>query len=168
MPIQLDHTDTISEVDQIVEALFTLPAEKVTEVHDFVAFLQAHYSQPSAVDVSDAWDEQHLHDLTDDRLLRNTASDDATAGHSHGSLISPSPEFLESIATFDRLLPQLLEQYRGQAVAISQGRVIAFGPDKMTVWEQVISEYGQIPCYIEWVEPDVPRKVRMPSVRVVR
>lgn len=144
-----------TQVQQIVEALFTLPTEKMTEVHDFVVFLQVRYSQPSSVDVSEAWDEQDLHD-------------DAIAGHIPGSLISPSPEFLESVSAFDRLLPQLLEEYRGRAVAIAQGRVIASGPDKMTVWEQVIAQYGQIPCYIEWVEPDVPRRIRMPSVRIVR
>ncbi|MBI3958615.1 MAG: hypothetical protein HY328_07385 [Chloroflexi bacterium] len=156
------------QVKRIVEALFTLPSEKLAEVDDFVAFLQARHGQPSAVDVSETWDEQELPDLTDDLSAYDTTGDDAIAEHRHSPSLSPPPAFLESVATFDRLLPQLLEQYRGQAVAISQGRVIASGPDKMSVWEQVIAEYGQIPCYIEWVEPDVPRKVRMPSVRVVR
>lgn len=164
MSVHTKHLASEGQVKRIVKALFTLPAEKVTEVDDFVAFLQARHSQPSAVDV----DEQELPDLTDDLSAYDTADDDATTEHRHGPSLSPPPAFLESVATFDRLLPQLLEQYRGQAVAISQDRVIASGPDKMSVWEQVISEYGEIPCYIEWVEPDAPRKVRMPSVRVVR
>lgn len=168
MPVELDYTDTSAEVDQIVTALRALPVDKVVEVRDFVWSLQAQYVRSPAVDVNDDRSEQELPDLTDNLSSHHTASNDAPAGHSRGPSLSPPPEFLESVATFERLLPQLLEQYRGQAVAISQDRVIASGPDKMSVWEQVISEYGQIPFYVEWVEPDAPRKVRMPSVRVVR
>jgi hypothetical protein len=64
MPIQLDHTDTISEVDQIVEALFTLPVDKVAEVRDFVWFLQARYVHSPSIDCSDGWSEQDTQDLT--------------------------------------------------------------------------------------------------------
>jgi hypothetical protein len=46
-----------------LEALSTLPAEKVAEVYDFVTFLRERYGQRTAVDVSDAWSEEDLHDL---------------------------------------------------------------------------------------------------------
>jgi hypothetical protein len=54
---------TRTQAREILEALSTLPPEKVAEVHDFVTFLQERYGQRTAVDVSDAWSEEDLHDL---------------------------------------------------------------------------------------------------------
>lgn len=54
---------TRTQARDILEALSTLPTEKVAEVYDFVAFLRERYGQPTAVDVSDAWSEEDLHDL---------------------------------------------------------------------------------------------------------
>ena len=42
---------------------FSLPPEKAAEVYDFVTFLQERYGQRTAVDMSDAWSEEDLHDL---------------------------------------------------------------------------------------------------------
>lgn len=77
-------------------------------------------------------------------------------------------EFAREVNAFERLRPSLLERYAGQAVAIYQDRVVAVGDDKMAVYAQVLKEFGPVPCYIEWVETDSPRRVRMPSVRVKR
>jgi len=73
------------------------------------------------------------------------------------------PEFSLEVAAFERLRPTLQEQYGGQVVAIYQGDVVAVGSDKMGVLAQVQAEYGSIPCYIEWVEPETPRRARVTS-----
>jgi len=54
---------TRTQAREILEALSVLPPEKVAEVYDLVAFLQERYGQRTAVDVSDAWSEEDLHDL---------------------------------------------------------------------------------------------------------
>lgn len=63
MATQIEQLLLKSEVERIVEALFTLPADKVTAVRDYVWFLQAQYGQP-ALDVSDEWSEQDIADLS--------------------------------------------------------------------------------------------------------
>lgn len=85
------------------------------------------------------------------------------------ALPSPVPsDFAAEVNAFEQLRPTLLTQYSGRVVAIYQGRVVATGDDKMAVLGQVLDEYGPVHCYIEWVEADSPRRVRMPSVRVKR
>jgi PHD/YefM family antitoxin component YafN of YafNO toxin-antitoxin module len=79
---------------------------------------------------------------------------------------SISANFEAEIAAFEQLKPALLERYPGRAVAIYQGQVVEVGDDKMEVLAQVIDKLGDVSCYIEWVEPDAPRRVRVPSVRV--
>jgi len=54
---------TRTQARHILEALITLPTEKVAEVYDFVTYLQERYGQRATVDVSDAWSEEDLHDL---------------------------------------------------------------------------------------------------------
>ena len=54
---------TRTQAREILEALSTLPTEKVAEVYDFITFLQERYGKRTAVDVSDAWNEEDLHDL---------------------------------------------------------------------------------------------------------
>lgn len=74
------------------------------------------------------------------------------------------PNFEAEVAAFERLKPELLKQYPGQAVAIYQGKVIAVGPDKMTVLGEVYEQYGEIHCFVEQVVETTPRRVRIPSV----
>lgn len=64
MSSQTKTLDSERQVQQIVDALFTLPPEKVAEVRDYVWFLQARYSRSPVVDVGDSWSEQDMHDLT--------------------------------------------------------------------------------------------------------
>ncbi len=52
------------QVRQIVQVLMTLPPEKVSEVWDFVAFLQERYVTTTFLDVSDMWTDQDLADIT--------------------------------------------------------------------------------------------------------
>ena len=54
---------TRSQTREILDALLTLPPEKVAEVYDYITFLQERYGRRTAVDVSDAWSEEDLHDL---------------------------------------------------------------------------------------------------------
>lgn len=84
---------------------------------------------------------------------------------------SPAPpEFLREVEAFERLKPILLsqEEYCGRAVAIHQGQVVAVGDDKMEVLAEAWEEFGEVPIYVEWVEPETPRRVRIPSVKVVK
>jgi hypothetical protein len=89
--------------------------------------------------------------------LDTTEADEAEAG------------FEAEAAAFDRLRSSLLEQFKGQYVAVYQGKVVASGGDRFELLRQVHQEFGPIPCYIDLVEPDSSiRKVRIPSVWVVR
>lgn len=73
------------------------------------------------------------------------------------------PEFLRAIADFERLKPGLLKQYKGRAVAIYRGQVIGVGDSILGVHETVIAQFGSIPCYVEWVEEQIPRRVQITS-----
>lgn len=74
-----------------------------------------------------------------------------------------SPQFLREVEAFERLKPELLQQYKGRVVAIYQGQVVAVGDDVLAVHNSVIEKYGSVPCYVEWVEEQTPRRVRTVS-----
>jgi hypothetical protein len=78
--------------------------------------------------------------------------------------LSAPPEFLQEIAAFEKLKPELLKQYKGRAVGIYQGEVVAVGDDILSVHDTVINKFGQVPCYVEWVEEQTPRIARITSV----
>lgn len=78
------------------------------------------------------------------------------------------PALQQEIEAFEQLKPQLLQTHPGQYVAVYQGHVIAAGNDKMELLGQVWETFGDIICYIEKVEAETPRRVRMPSVWVKR
>ena len=75
-------------------------------------------------------------------------------------------EFGQEVVAFERLKPALLKQHAGRAVAIHRGRVVAVGDDKMSVLAEVLAQFGPVPCYIEWVAPETPRRVRISSAWV--
>jgi len=77
-------------------------------------------------------------------------------------------EFDQEVAAFERLKPALLKQHAGQAVAIHHGQVVAVGDDKMSVLAEVLAQFGPVPCYIERVAPETPRRVRISSAWVAR
>jgi hypothetical protein len=73
--------------------------------------------------------------------------------------------FEQEAEAFDRLKPMLLEKYAGHYVAVYQGQVVASGSDKFEVQQQVHDQFGEVPCFIERVEPDYEMRVaRMPSL----
>ena len=81
--------------------------------------------------------------------------------------ISPVyPDFEAEVVAFERLKPELLEHYRGRAVAIYQGQVVEVGDNKMKVLARALERFGDAHCYVEWAEPDAPRRARIPSAWV--
>lgn len=100
-------------------------------------------------------------------FLRFKVRTDASVGEVTKVAAPPAPaEFLQAVAAFDRLKPQLLSEHGGRVVAIYQDRVVAVGDDRLSVFDEVVQKYGYVPCYIEWVEPETPRRARMPSAWV--
>jgi hypothetical protein len=88
--------------------------------------------------------------------------DRAPGAPRHAQPIAP-PEFLREIAAFEQLKPELLKQYQGRVVAIYQGQVVAVGDSVLGVHDAVTAKFGPVPCYVEWVEEQTPRRVRMVS-----
>ncbi len=76
--------------------------------------------------------------------------------------------FEVELAHFERLKPQLLQQYPDRYVAIHQGKVVAVGDDKMDVLATAEAALGNVPLYVGQVTLNGPRRVRMPSSRIVR
>lgn len=70
-------------------------------------------------------------------------------------------------AAFQRMLPELLKQYPGRAVAIYNGEVIGVGDDKMALWSQARRDLGPVPVYVQMVEYP-PRVYKMPHRKVKR
>ncbi len=77
-------------------------------------------------------------------------------------------QFLAEVAAFERLKPTLLQTHYGQVVAIYQAQVAVVGSTREMVLRQMRERFGNVPCYVEWVAEDVPRRVRVPSVRRVK
>ncbi len=77
-------------------------------------------------------------------------------------------EFQREVTAFEHLKPALQEHHSGRVVAIHGGQVIAVGDDKMAVLDDVTAKLGPVPCYIEWVEPETPRRARISSAWVAQ
>ncbi len=71
--------------------------------------------------------------------------------------------FEKEVAAFEQQKSQLLQTYPGKIVAIYQGRVVAVGDDRLKLHDEVIERYGNVPCYVENVDADAPRLVRITS-----
>jgi predicted transcriptional regulator len=78
------------------------------------------------------------------------------------------PELEREIKAFAQLKPELLQKYKGRVVAIYQGQVVAVGDDRMEVLGVVLENLGPVPCYIEWVEEETPRRVRITSTWITQ
>jgi len=68
-------------------------------------------------------------------------------------------------AAFRQILPELLKQYPGRAVAIYNGQVVAVGDDRMEVWERARHQLKGAPVYVQTVEYS-PRVYKMPYRKV--
>ena len=70
-------------------------------------------------------------------------------------------------AAFERMLPELLKQYPGQAVAIYKGEVVGVGDDEIAVWEEARKKFKGATIYVQIVEYP-PRIYKMPHRKVIR
>ena len=68
---------------------------------------------------------------------------------------------------FVRMLPELLKQYPGQAVAIHNGEVVGVGDDEVAVWEEARKKFKGAPIYVQIVEYP-PRVYKLPHRKVIR
>ncbi len=76
-------------------------------------------------------------------------------------------QFEREKAAFQRLLPELLEKYAGQWVAIVNEQVTDVGPDFSTVIQRTRARFGKRPVVVQQVLKE-PRIYRLPSPRIVR
>lgn len=72
--------------------------------------------------------------------------------------------FEREVAAFKALMPELLKQYPGQYVAIYQGQVAGHGDNRLALVKEVYNQFGEVPCYVEKVTSEPPRRVRIPSI----
>ena len=54
---------TQEQAKELLRALQELPADKVTEVYDYVTFLHERYSDKPSVDTSETWSDEDIKDL---------------------------------------------------------------------------------------------------------
>jgi hypothetical protein len=78
--------------------------------------------------------------------------------------------FEREVAAFERMLPDLLQKYRGQVVAIHGGEVVEVGTPGEGVAEvsgRVYERLGYVPVYFQHVT-ETPRVYRISGPRVVQ
>jgi len=75
--------------------------------------------------------------------------------------------FAQERATFERLLPHLLQEHPGKVVAIYQGKIVEIGEEIGATLEKVYARYGYVPCYVGRVEAP-PRIYKISHRKVVR
>lgn len=78
--------------------------------------------------------------------------------------------FAHEAASFERMLPELLQEYRGRVVAIHDGQVVEVGHPGESVAKvagRVYDQIGYVPVYIQQVE-ERPRIYRITGPRLVR
>lgn len=73
----------------------------------------------------------------------------------------PRSKLEKEMAAFRQLLPELLNEYRGQFVAIHEEKMVANGPDLVSVAMAAYDRFGYQPIYVDLVTEE-----RMPPVRV--
>ena len=157
MQITFSQPRSETQIQQIVEALETLPSVKVTEVHDFVRFLQGSYAVSETAGAGYNRNEQDTQDPLAAIFMEERPAPP----------LAPA-EFEREMVAFQRLESALEAQYGGRVVAIHGGEVVAVGDDKMAVLDTVLASLGPVPWYIDRVAPGVPRRVRVPSAWIAR
>ena len=75
--------------------------------------------------------------------------------------------FEREVAAFERILPELLQKYRGRVVAIHNGHVVEVGDSKAEVSERVHQRLGDVTVYVQRVS-EHPRIYKFPYFKVVR
>lgn len=82
-------------------------------------------------------------------------------------VVPSDPAFARNRAAFQRLLPELLREHRGEWVAIVDEKPVHFGPDFSSVITAVRERFGLRPAYVQEVL-ERPRIYKVDSPRVVR
>ena len=72
------------------------------------------------------------------------------------------------IASFERMQAELSRSYGSQYVAIYQGEVVAHGPDRHMLTEQVYAQFGAVPFFVERADATEPRTAKMPSILIAK
>lgn len=86
----------------------------------------------------------------------------------HRVWVQPVHEAFEhEVTAFERMLPKLLQEYRGRVVAIHNGQVVEVGDSKAEVSERVYQRLGDVTVYIQRVS-EYPRIYKFPYFKVVR
>ena len=78
--------------------------------------------------------------------------------------------FEREVAAFERMLPDLLQKYRGRVVALHNGHVVevgALGESVAEVAGRVYDRIGYVPVYVQQVE-ETPRVYRITGPRLVQ
>jgi hypothetical protein len=75
--------------------------------------------------------------------------------------------FEREVAAFERMLPELLQEYHGRVVAIHNGQVVEVGDSKVEVSERVHQRLGDVTVYVQQVS-EHPRVYKFPCFKVVR
>jgi hypothetical protein len=78
--------------------------------------------------------------------------------------------FEREVEAFERMLPELLEEYRERVVAIHNGQVVEVGrsgDSVAKVAERVYSRMGYVPVYVQWVT-ETPRVYKITGPRLVQ
>jgi PHD/YefM family antitoxin component YafN of YafNO toxin-antitoxin module len=74
--------------------------------------------------------------------------------------------FQREAEAFERIKPQLLKTHLGKAVAVYHGEIVAVGETKVQVYEQVTTQFGEAPIYIQVIE-EHPRIYKISGPRLV-
>jgi hypothetical protein len=80
----------------------------------------------------------------------------------------PEAKWQHERRAFLQLLPSLLPAYRGQYVAIHEGKVADSGPELVPVALRVHQRYGNVPIYVDLVADEPARTVRISGPRLVQ
>jgi imidazolonepropionase-like amidohydrolase len=75
--------------------------------------------------------------------------------------------FEREVAAFERMLPELLQKYRDQVVAVHNGQVVEVGDSKEKVSAKVHQRLGDVIVYVQRVS-EHPRIRKFPYFKVVR
>lgn len=71
---------TQAQIDEIVKALWYLPADKLLEAKNFVLSLKERYGYEHPVDCKDEWTDEDRRDFTRASMLRLEQEEEAETG----------------------------------------------------------------------------------------
>ena len=79
----------------------------------------------------------------------------------------PSTKWEREFEAFRCLLPSLLSTYRGQFVAVHEGRVVDSGEDRLALIFRVLGKVGNVDIHVGLVTDQVETAVRITHYRII-